>query len=345
MIDREEGFVLPLALGALVMLALLAAAIATTSARVVEQASRDRQALDARIAISDTTQTLLALLSTNTQTIGGIATDRDIDLRRIDDDERWRLDLPTGGEIPLDGRPQAGLSGAAFALQDIRGLLSLNFGPDQLVGEWLARKGIDRASRERLLATLRDYQDPDDLVRPSGAEREDYLRAGRPPPTNRPLASPSGLRDIIGWDVALRGVEDAHLLATTSTARSLSINLNTAPPEVLELIPGVRRGQALRYATIRRTKPFLHPREALRALDALAVSEEEISAFSTLGGDSGILKVWIPGRPEAHFLRFTLTPSDFGGRPWRIDFELVFNSNALDAEPQGGIHPALRPDD
>ena len=89
---------------------------------------------------------------------------------------------------------------------------------------------------EALADALQDWRDPDDLVRPNGAEAADYARAGEPfRPTNRPLASLNELTRILGFSDSL-----AARLAPYVTVRSDGrVDVNAAPEPVLAAVAGV----------------------------------------------------------------------------------------------------------
>ena len=319
----QRGFALPLVLAVLVVLVLLASAIALTAMRMVERGGRSADQAAALIAEHGTQQTALYLLATRTRSSAGLAANREYEPQGYAGDDRWQLDIPVGDEIPLDGRALQGLDGTVFSLQDDSGLLSINFGPVPLLHAWLRQRGVQARQWPGLIARQFDFQDTDAQVRQGGAEQRAYLAAGLPPPTNQPIKRATDIRRFLGWGEVVGDLTDEALMSTLSAARQLSVNLNTAPAEVLTLIGGVTPEQAGRFIALRQQRPFLHPSDALKALGAIAFSNEEVTGFSTISGNSGILATWRSGHRLRRLAHFTLTPMDYGGRPWRLDFEVL----------------------
>jgi general secretion pathway protein K len=89
--------------------------------------------------------------------------------------------------------------------------------------------------KDTLTDALLDWRDPDDLERPLGAERAWYRTANRRPPRNGPLAAIEELLLVRGFDSAT--VAKVASLLTVEGAGG--INLNAAPRQVLETLPGL----------------------------------------------------------------------------------------------------------
>lgn len=332
----QRGFVLVAVLAMLVVLALLAGAVAQVTQRLRDDQFERQRLVQDEIAMAGTRATLLYLLTSQRMTFGGLTIDDQIVLT---DDQQREADagvrqvgiMAVGNEISLDGRAHRGLSGVNFALQDDRGLLGVNWVAPVILERWLGEVGGEPP--ERPIATLSnlllDYQDADDLYRINSVEAAGYEEAGLPAPSNQTLATPLELRRVVGWREALEGVPDTTLVDNLTVARSPTINVNTAPVEVLASLPGLDRATAERVVAARQLRPF-SLRAAFRDFaGALAAGEDSVSLYPST---SGILKLWSPRGGAVQVLHWTLTPLDDGGRPWREDYEFTLPQDGrLDA--------------
>jgi len=322
---RQRGFILVMVLAMLVVLSLLATSIGVIAQRLRDEAlDRQRQFAD-ELDMTRTRAGLLYLLTTQRMTFAGLTVD---DQRVLSVDERALSDqgedplslLPVGNEIALDGTPYQGNGRARFALQDDRGLLGVNWASPLMLDRLFANAGVAAAQRAALGNLLLDYQDPDDLYRLNGAERDDYRKAGRPPPSDRTLATPLELRRIIGWDQALSGFDDTQVMATFTVARSPAININTAPAPVLRSLQGMDEAAAQRVIAARRLAPLIDLSALYQILGKIPPEFEMLSLYPDR---SGILRLWSADGSVVRVLHWTLTPIDDGGKPWREDYEFT----------------------
>jgi len=110
--------------------------------------------------------------------------------------------------------------------------------------QWLERRGLDFQQRETLVDCLLDYIDADNVKRLNGAEDEgDYH------PANRQLRSVEELRQVRGTGplTSQPGWRD------DLTVYSLGpIDLTSASPEVLELLPGLGHSRIQQFIDLRR---------------------------------------------------------------------------------------------
>lgn len=325
--SAASGFVLIAVLVALVVITLLAAAIATVSARAVAEAQADVTAFEAEVAMTSTRDTLLYLLNTQRQTFGGLT---------VDDQVVWSAGqaaasrpeqglselpplLPIGNEIRLDGTPYLGVDGARFALQDDAGLFSLNWSFPMYRPGFFTMLGVPAEKWAGLEAKRLDYQDPDTLYRLDGAEAEQYAKAGLPPPTNRTVVTPLEIRGILGWGKPLAGMDDNALMSTITAARSVQVNVNTAPKAVLRTLPGVDEATAERIVALRQDLPFML---TWQFLATFKLPMTELDPIGMLPAGTGTLKLWHNAGGPVQLVHWTLTPVDKGGRPWRLDYEI-----------------------
>jgi hypothetical protein len=175
------------------------------------------------------------------------------------------------GLMPLDGTVLDAGEGLRVMIQDRGGLIGLSFleGMDVFRGVAGLSKQAE-ISAERLRDTLFDYQDPNGYRRPLGAESHQYNQAGMSPPLDGFLRHPLSLREVMVWNQVLADKSDAWLLGTFREEGDGNVNVNTAPPSVLELL--VPAPAALNAILERRKKgPF--------------TSVNQLHAFGDVGGE------------------------------------------------------------
>ncbi|MEG3191872.1 general secretion pathway protein GspK [Lysobacter sp. D1-1-M9] len=328
-----NGFVLIMVLAILVILSLLASTVAVISQRLREEQLQRQRQLQAQIDMASTRATVLYLLASQRMTFGGVTVDERVVLsadERVSqrgEDELISL-MPVGNELALEGSPYSGLGDIAFALQDDRGLLGINWTSPAMLQGLVAQAEGDSPAVATLQNLLLDYQDADDLYRLNSAEREQYQSEGRAPPSNRVLATPMELRRVIGWDDALGFLDDAALSDTVTVSRNPRINVNTAPLTVLQALPGVDEAMAQRVVDYRKLQPFVNLTSFYQLLGTIPADDELLSLYPS---QSGTLKLWSPLGGTVQVLHWTLTPYDDGGRPWREDYEFTLPQDGTSA--------------
>ena len=97
--------------------------------------------------------------------------------------------------------------------------------------------GLDAPSADAVVASIKDWQDPDDLKRPNGAEEGDYRAAGKTyKPANASFDTVGELARVLGVTPALVArVSDS----VTVYSRQPGINPATASRDVLLAIPNM----------------------------------------------------------------------------------------------------------
>jgi general secretion pathway protein K len=326
---RPRGFVLVAVLVLLVVIGLLAGAVATVSERAVAAARADSEAFEAELATIGTRDTLLFMLTTQRQTFAGLTVDEQVvwsigQAAAVPASDGTGGDLPpplpVGNEIRLDGTPYQGLGSVRFALQDDAGLFSPNWTFDLYRPGFYQRLGVPPADWDALEDQRLDYQDPDTLRRLNGAEAGQYRREKLPPPRNAPLVTPLELRRVLGWREALGERDDASIMSLLTASRVASLNINTAPPEVLQSLPGVDGDTAARIVALRERLPFML---SWQFLQEFALPLDEFAPIGLLPVGYGTLSLWHNEAGPLRVVHWTLTPTDAGGRPWRLDYEIV----------------------
>src|SRR5262249_30927907 len=94
----------------------------------------------------------------------------------------------------------------------------------------------DMSKATSLSQAILDWRDADSIPRPSGAERDAYIKAGMLSlPTNAPFRDVEDLRDVMGMTPEIYE-QAAPYLTTRGSGR---VNINTAPVPVLRALPGM----------------------------------------------------------------------------------------------------------
>ncbi len=148
--------------------------------------------------------------------------------------ERW----------PVDGTPRS-VSYAGYridiSIQDEVGKIDLNTGADDLLRGLLRSAGLREMESDIHVDRIVDWRDPDDLRRLNGAERSDYEAQGLSyVPRNAAFESVDELGQVLGVSAAL--VERVRP-ALTIYSRRATVDMATAPPHVLQAIPGMDDGE------------------------------------------------------------------------------------------------------
>jgi len=238
------------------------------------------------------------------------------------------------GATPSGPGPSPGPSGASveIRIQDTRGLINLNLATREELLRLLARLGIEQEKLDPLVARLQDYTDPDDLIRLNGAEREEYVRAGRPPPANALLATPWEARRVLGWDAEPGLWTRDGLSEIAATSHAVGYNLNTAPATVLEIVAGMTAETAAAAVEARKTTPFVSF-ENLAGFGAPLVLNDPLR-FILFPSDTMRVTFTLPQSGRRVQMAFVLTPNATEA-PWRIDYQVELESVAGHGVPPG----------
>ena len=94
----------------------------------------------------------------------------------------------------------------------------------------------DYSKSIQLAQSIMDWRDVDSIPRPSGAERDAYIKAEMLAlPTNGPFREIEELQNVMGMTPEIYAVAAPYL----TTHGSAQVNLNTAPVPVLRSLPGM----------------------------------------------------------------------------------------------------------
>lgn len=214
--------------------------------------------------------------------------------------------------LRMDGRWYETQEGAQLAVQDHRGLLSINALNRSDMARLLVGEGLDAQRAQAWLDVLQDYQDADSLHRLNGAERDTYRQLGLPPPRNDWLFTLRELEGLPLWRDEPALV--ARVQRLLHTAISNQFNPNTAPVSVLRArIPDLSDGQLAALEALRRADAL---RDGRRLGAQLGVALDEDNTL-LVPGFSARITVWAPGLPQAHDYNFRVTPAGQFG-PWTV---------------------------
>ncbi|MEP6619099.1 MAG: hypothetical protein ABJE47_07290 [bacterium] len=94
----------------------------------------------------------------------------------------------------------------------------------------------DFETADKLAQAIMDWRDPDDMPRVRGAERDDYIKAGMLSlPQNAGFREVEDLLQVMGMRPEIYAAVSPYF----TTRGNGSVNLNTAPPPVLRVLPGM----------------------------------------------------------------------------------------------------------
>ncbi len=150
-------------------------------------------------------------------------------------------------------------------LRDLGGALNLNRADEEELRRFFSALRVDFGEADRIAQSVMDWRDPDEEHRGRGAERDAYLRLGRPMlPRNGPFQELAELRYVQGVtpDIYERARPYLTLLGTGR------VNLNAADRPVLLALPGM---------TDRAVAVLMRLRAQGRRVESLQELAEELS--------------------------------------------------------------------
>ena len=94
----------------------------------------------------------------------------------------------------------------------------------------------EATTADQLAQAIMDWRDADDLPRTRGAEKDDYVKAGMLSlPQNGPFREVEDLLHVMGMTPEIYAAVSPYF----TTRGNGTVNLNTAPPPVLRVLPGM----------------------------------------------------------------------------------------------------------
>lgn len=208
----------------------------------------------------------------------------------------------------MTGRLSLQLGGGTAEVELIEesGKINVNFAPDHLIFNLLIMVGVPEEQADVITDSIGDWKDPDDSVRPFGAEADFYLSL-EPPyyPRNGPLAVPEELLMVQGVTPVIfygkRGLSDTgepveyygiqKYFTTFSSGRESRINVKSAPIPVLAAIPGLDYATAIMIDEIRSEMGIQNatdiaemiPGISSEALSMLSVEKSNLYTINSIG--------------------------------------------------------------
>lgn len=138
--------------------------------------------------------------------------------------------------VDFTNRQQVGRSYYSLSVRDAGSMLNLNRASEDELRQLFVALNIDAGRADRVAQAITDWADSDDLDRPRGAEREDYLGSGSPAiPPNAPFEQLNELLDVRGVTRELFNRVSPHLTLLGSGR----INVHSASRPVLLTLPGM----------------------------------------------------------------------------------------------------------
>jgi len=178
--------------------------------------------------------------------------------------------------LMLDGRPYAAAPDLTLSAQDEAGLINLDTLTQPAMANLFAALGASPQQRAIMVDRLSDYMDAHDIKRPNGADADDYLRAGLPPPPDAPLRRKIQVLGVMGWREAVSAAAwRAFSDNVTADPVNVDTNVNTAPAAALQVLYGVTPAQAKTAISRRQAWPFTTLEDLGRAAGVALVGDAE----------------------------------------------------------------------
>ncbi len=240
--------------GAALVTALLVVALAV--AAVVPWLSRERVAIASTANLNDWLQA--RLVGRGLELWAKTVLARDGAAGSVDHlGEEWAIPV---AQLAIERGRISGALVDAQGRMNLNSLMAADGYPDPLAvarfGRLLEAVGLE----PRLTSAMLDWMDEDEIVSgTAGAESAHYANAEQPyRAANAEFAAVSELRLVAGFDAA----SVARLTPYVSVLPgATAVNVNTAPPAVLQALTGADKTSVQAFAAQRKTRPFSGPDE------------------------------------------------------------------------------------
>lgn len=287
---HQAGFVLPLTVVAVLLLALGIAPIWDGISSAVDRVQRGRDRLQAVLELEEASEA--ALIAAATQ--GG----------------RSDMDLIADGRVYAAGALRV-------SFQDLRGLVPLEGIDASTLRRLLVALGVDREQTTVLLDAYFDFIDSDDLARDGGSESDAYRAAGLPMPRNAALVTAAEAITILNWRAQEVLWRDQAWERAVVARGPGGFNPQTAPRVALMALEGVSGDLADAILAARAS-----------AVDLLPLSAKQ-GPRSLIDAPSGAWRVSFASEARNRGMEFRIAALDFAA-PWRVDWSLPVPVSSAD---------------
>jgi len=320
---RARGFVLALTLWIIALFGLGVAAINTWVTLAVENARTLKLRVEDEVALSDAKNEIIYALATHPMTYRGLEVGSDVARPTIDDDMfSMSANSESSRFIAFDRRPYILESNDNYVvqIQDGRGLINLNRITPPLLRRFLSLYDAPETLRNQLPDTLQDWIDEDEFTRIAGAEKPDYERRRRLPPSNARLITPMEAQNVLGWDEVPEMWEDDLKEPLFSTCQTAGFNPNTAPAySLLTHMPSLTEDAAKYIVSQRRERAFRHARDFMEAANINVPNEAFF--FGVSPGSCMVIDLVNRSSNERTRISLTLVPRS-ENQPWQVDYAI-----------------------
>ena len=140
--------------------------------------------------------------------------------------------------FPIDGTAQScaldGQASLTIQVQDAGGRININLANERLLQALFIGLGASRERASSATDAIIDYRDADSDRRPNGAEKPEYLAAGRPlGPKNAPFDTIEELNQVLGLDPEMIARASPFITVHSQTA---GLDPRGAKPELAALL-------------------------------------------------------------------------------------------------------------
>lgn len=290
---HQSGYALMLVLGSLALITFVAAHFASRVDALRRQVQSLQDYAHARLKASNALEVALFHVTTRP---GG------------------RQGFGLGPELVVaDGRPYTMPDGAAVAVTDERGLLSLHVADLRVLQRLVQGLGASASDADALVDVLLDYTDSDNLKRLNGAEAPAYSLLGLPRPRNEWLVSTRELGRMPLWRDQPGRI--ARMGQLTSTRVSGFLNPNLAPLPVLRsLMPEASPDQLDLFDKLRQARGGFDNGHQAREATGLPLTGEDYLFHTSY---EQAYTAWAPGMPTSVYLQVKMTPES-PIAPWQV---------------------------
>ena len=317
----QQGFILAAVLWTLAIMLIAVGIFHSYVQRKLSVGIQAKAHIQQQLDNYSTEQTLLYLLASSRFTLAGM-TFSQLTMSQSQD-ENFSFNSAVGDELWMDGTVYQGLGDVQFSVQDNGGLIPINAPDPSVISHLLDRFEQDLGTKTRLISALQDYEDADDLLNLSGAEKLDYEAKNMLPPTNDFLRTPSELTRVMGWREWLAQHSEFDVANWLSSGRFGILNLNTMPKSLLMKYLGLPEQLAEQLIVERKTNPFRSVEDFVLRTNLILTLDEDRHRF--LPGNELRLKIWNKGGGQARLISLQLTPNGLLG-PWQVDYEYSVQS-------------------